>query len=50
MLEKNLWNSFSPYLLVEIVQLVHETNSFSELLYNRDVLKNFLKFIDKLKK
>ena len=43
-------NSFSLYLLVEILQLVHKISSFSEVLYKRDVLKNFLKFTDKLKK
>ena len=37
-------------MLVEILQLVHEISSFSEVLYKRDVLKNFLKFTDKLKK
>ena len=50
MLEKHLGNSFLVYLLVGILQLVHEINSFSEVLYKRDVLKNFLKFTDKLKK
>ena len=50
MLEKHLWNSFSLYLLVEILQLAHEISSFSEAHYKRDVLKNFLKFTDKLKK
>ena len=29
---------------------LHEISSFSEVLYKRDVLKNFLKFTDKLKK
>ena len=37
-------------MVVEILQLVHEIRSFSEVLYKRDVLKNFLKFTDKLKK
>ena len=37
------------YLLVEILQLVDEISSFSEVLYKRDVLKNFSKFTDKLK-
>ena len=50
MLEKHLRNSFSLYLLVEILQFVHEISSFSEVLYKRDVLKNFLKFTDKLQK
>ena len=48
-LGKHLWNIFSPYLLVEILQLLHEISSFSEVLYNRGVLKNS-KFTDKLKK
>ena len=38
------------YLLVEVLQLIHETSSFSEVLYKRNVLINFLKFTDKLKK
>ena len=50
MLENHLWNSFSLYLLVEILQLAHEISSFSEVIYKRDDLKNLLKFIDKLKK
>ena len=50
MLEKHLWNSFSLYLLVPILQFVHEISSFSGVLYNRGVLKNFSKFTDKLKK
>ena len=37
-------------MLVEILQLAHEISSFSEAHYKRDVLKNFLKFTDKLKK
>ena len=36
--------------MVEILQLVDEISSFSEVLNKRDVLKNFLKFTDKLKK
>ena len=50
MLEKELWNSFLLYLLVEILQLVHEISSFSEVLYKRGVFKNFSKVTDKLKK
>ena len=50
MFEKHLWNSFSLYLLVEILQLVHEISSSSEVLYERGVLKNFSQFTDKLKK
>ena len=50
MLEKHLRNSFSLYLLVEILQLVHEISSSSEVLYERGVLKNFSQFTDKLKK
>ena len=49
-LNKHLWNSSSLYLLVEILQLVHEISSFSEVLYKRNVLENFSKFTDKLKK
>ena len=49
MLEKYLLNSFSLNLLVEPLQLVHEISSFSEVLYKRDVLKNFFEFPDKLK-
>ena len=37
-------------MLVEILQLVHEICSFSEVLYNIGVLKNFSKFTDELKK
>ena len=29
---------------------MHEISSFSEVIYERDVLKNLLKFTDKLKK
>ena len=50
MFGKHLWNRFSLYLFVEILQLVHEIGSFSEVPHERDVLKNFLKFTDKLKK
>ena len=38
------------YLLVEILPLVHEISSFSEVPYKRDALRNFSKFLDKLKK
>ena len=38
------------YLQVEILQLVHEISSFSEVLYKRGVLKNFSKLTDKHKK
>ena len=47
MFEKQLWNSFLLYLLVGILQLVHEMSSFPEVLYKRGVLKNFSKFSDK---
>ena len=50
LLEKHLWNSFLLYLVVEILQLVHEISSFSEVLYKRGVLRNFSKFTDKHKK
>ena len=36
--------------MLENRQLVHEIRSLLEVLYKRDVLKNFLKFIDKTKK
>ena len=45
MLQKHLWNSFLLYLVVEILQLVHET----KVLYKRGVLKSFSKFSDKNK-
>ena len=50
MFEKQLWNSFLLYLLVGILQLVHEMSSFPEVLYKRGVLKNFSKFTEKYKK
>ena len=50
MLEKHLSNSFLMYLVVEILQLVHETSSFPEVLYKIAVLKNLSKFSDKHKK
>ena len=50
MFEKHLWNSFLLYLVVEILQLVHEIRSFSEVLYKKRFLKNFWKFTDKYKK
>ena len=50
MLEKHLWNSFLLFLVVEILQLVHEVSSFSLVLYERGVLKNFSKFTEKRKK
>ena len=50
MIEKHLRNSFSLYLLLEILQLVHEVSSFSEVLYKRSVMKNCSKFTEKLKK
>ena len=37
-------------MLVEILRLVLEISSFSEVLYKRDVLKNFSKLTYKLKK
>ena len=38
------------YLLVEILQLIHEINGFSEVLYVRDFLKKLSEFTGKLKK
>ena len=40
MLEKHLRNSFLLYLVVGILELVHEISSFLEVLYKRSVLKN----------
>ena len=37
-------------IVVEILQLVHEINSFPEVFYERQVLKNFSKFTDKSNK
>ena len=50
MLEKHLLNNFLLYLLVEILQLVHEISSFPEVFYEKGVLKNFSKLTDKNKK
>ena len=50
MLEKHLCNSFLLHQLVKILQLVHEKSSFSEVLYERSVLKNFSKSTDTHKK
>ena len=36
-----MWNSFLLYLLVKILQLVHEISSLPEVLCKKDVLKNF---------
>ena len=50
MLEKHSWNSFLLYLVVEILELAREINSFQEVLYKKGVLKNFSKLSDKHKK
>ena len=50
MLKKHLGNSFSLWLLVDILQLLDEISSFSEVLYKRGALKNLSKFTDKIKK
>ena len=50
MLEKYLGNSFLMYMLAEILQFVHEANSFCEVFYKKSILKNFSKFTGKLKK
>ena len=50
MLEKHQSNSFFLYLVVDILQHVHEVSGFQEVLYKRGVLKNFSKFTDKHKK
>ena len=47
---KSTCEIFSLYLLVEILQLVHEISSISEVLSKRGVQKNFSKFTDKHKK
>ena len=47
---KSICETVFEFLLVEILQLVHEISSSSEVLYKRNVLKNFLKLTDKLKK
>ena len=49
MLEKHFWNTFFLYLVVEILQLVLEISSFSEVLDKRGNLNNFSKFTDKHK-
>ena len=49
-LEWHQWNSFSLFLLIEILPLLHEISSFSKVLYERGVLKNFSKFTDKFNK
>ena len=55
MLEKHLWNSFLLYLVVEILQLVHEIAisqrcSVKKGFFYRTLLKNFSKFAGKHKK
>ena len=53
MLEKHLRNTFLLYLVVEILQLVHEISSFPEfpgVLYKRGDLSNFSKLTDEHKK
>ena len=49
MLQKHLRNCFLLYVLVEILQLVHEMRSFPEVTYKRvkGFLKKFSKFTDK---
>ena len=49
MLEKHLGHSFLFYLLIEMLQFVHEISSFQEVLYKGGVLKSFSKFIAKHK-
>ena len=49
-LKSTCGKSFLQYLVVEILQLVHEISSLPEVLYKRGVLKNFPKFRDKHKK
>ena len=38
------------YLVAAILQHLHEINSFPEVLFKRDILKNFSKFTEKHKK
>ena len=45
-LDKHLWNTLL-YLVVEILQLVHEIRSFPDVLYKRGDLKNFSRSTDK---
>ena len=51
---KSLRSSEEPlsllYVVLEILQFVHEISSFPEVIYKRGVLKNFSKFSDKQKK
>ena len=49
MLEKHLGHSFLFYLLIEMLQFVHEISSFQEVLFKGGVLKSFSKFIAKHK-
>ena len=41
MFEKHLWNSFLLYLVVEILQLVHENSNFSDVLCKEVFWKTF---------
>ena len=50
MVEKHLSDTFLQYLLVEILQLLHEISSFPEVLYKRGDLKNFFSVKNVLKK
>ena len=47
---KALKKYFLLYLMVKILQLVHEISNFSEVLCERGDLKNFSKLTDKHKK
>ena len=38
------WNNFLFFMLVELLQLVHEMSSLPEMFYWKSVLKNFFKF------
>ena len=44
MLEKQPWNSILLYMLVEIMQLVHEISRLPEVSQKKLILKNFSKF------
>ena len=50
MLEKHSWNSFLLYLVVEILEVAREINSFQDVLFKRGVLKNISNLSGKHKK
>ena len=50
MLRKHLWNGFYCIWWLKFCNLYYEISSFPEVLYIKDVPKNFWKFTDKNKK